>query len=75
MKRNFSELIAGFPDKYRSLMAQEPMRFKDLPKKGPEGGGIYVFSDGDRILYVGRTKQDIRSRLRTRYKAEDALLA
>ena len=75
MKRSFSELIAGFPDKYGSLMAQEPVRFEGLPKKGPVGGGIYVFSDGDRILYVGRTKQSIRSRLRAHYKADDAPLA
>ena len=75
MRRDFSELIAEFPDKYRSLMNQEPMTFEDLPETGPEGGGIYVFSDGDQIKYVGRTKQGIRSRLRQHYKADDAPLA
>lgn len=75
MKRSFDELIAGFPEKYETLMVPNPMTFDDLPGTGPEGGGIYVFSEGDSVMYVGRTKQGIRARLRGHYKAADAPLA
>lgn len=75
MKRNFIELTEGFPGKYGALMAQSSATFDDLPKTGPEEGAIYVFSKGNEILYAGRTKQSIRSRLRDHFYADDAPLA
>jgi hypothetical protein len=42
-------------------MAMSPVRYVSLPARMPERG-IYLFSEGDRHLYVGRTNR-IRRRL------------
>src|SRR5205807_3657470 len=45
----------------RGLMAMVPVRYANLPRQIPKRG-IYLFSEGDRHLYVGRTNR-IRQRL------------
>lgn len=47
--------------KYRALLAMTQVRFSALPRQMPDRG-IYLFSEGDQHLYVGRTNR-IRQRL------------
>jgi hypothetical protein len=57
----FREFVDSLDPKFRALLAMEPVRYATLPRKMPERG-IYLFSDGDKHLYVGRTNR-IRRRL------------
>ena len=49
-----------------ALLAQQQAHFQGRTVNTPDESGIYVFSDRrtSKILYVGRTKKGIRSRLR-----------
>ena len=49
-----------------ALLAQQQVHFQGRTVNTPDESGIYVFSDRrtSKILYVGRTKKGIRSRLR-----------
>jgi hypothetical protein len=58
---SFKEFVDQLEPKFRALMALPPVRYGTLPREMPERG-IYLFSDGDRHLYVGRTNR-IRRRL------------
>ena len=49
--------------KFQELMEMEPLTFETLPKTTPEGG-VYLFSNGDEHLYVGRTKRALGTRVR-----------
>jgi hypothetical protein len=61
MDRNFHQLVDRLEPKYRALMAMAPVRYSNLPRQMPERG-VYLFSEGDQHLYVGRTNR-IRQRL------------
>ncbi|GMN03724.1 hypothetical protein [Erythrobacter sp. MTPC3] len=61
MNKRFLDVISNFEDKLSRLMACDPMKFGELPLDMPKCG-VYLFSDGDRSLYVGRS-----NRLRERY--------
>jgi hypothetical protein len=57
----FRQFVESLEPKFKVLMAMAPVRYVCLPRGMPERG-IYLFSEGDRHLYVGRTNR-IRQRL------------
>jgi hypothetical protein len=61
MRAKFHDLVQGLDGKLRTLLATTPVRYATLPREMPEQG-IYLFSEGERHLYVGRTNR-IRRRL------------
>jgi hypothetical protein len=61
MNPAFASLVADLEPKFKALVAMTPVRFATLPKSIPERG-IYLFSEGDQHLYIGRTNR-IRKRL------------
>jgi hypothetical protein len=58
---DFSQLVDSVEPKFHALMAMAPVRYACLPRLMPERG-IYLFSEGDLHLYVGRTNR-LRQRL------------
>ena len=63
-------LVDGLHSKYESLISMEPVTIDAVPGKTPKGG-IYLFSDAGHHLYVGRTKRDIRARLKDHVGTSD----
>ena len=61
MSGDFTRLLETLEPKFRTLMAMQPVSYSNLPRDIPERG-IYLFSEGDRHLYVGRTNR-LRRRL------------
>lgn len=61
MSGDFQRLVESLEPKFRALMTMQPVRYSNLPCEIPVRG-IYLFSEGDRHLYVGRTNR-IRQRL------------
>lgn len=61
MNDHFRELIADLEPCFQRLMAMEPVKAATLPRGMPTAG-VYVFSEGGRHLYVGRTNR-LRARL------------
>lgn len=57
----FRELIDSLEPQFRRLVAMTPVKYGSLPRHIPSRG-IYLFSDGQRHLYVGRTNR-LRQRL------------
>ena len=62
MNRGFKRLIESLEQKYRGLVWMGPVKCPTLPRELPIRG-IYLFSDGKKHLYVGRTNR-LRERLR-----------
>src|SRR2546423_1290743 len=61
MNSEFRQLVDSLEPKLKALIAMTPVRYADLPRAMPERG-IYLFSEGGRHLYVGRTNR-LRRRL------------
>ena len=61
MNADFQQFVDSLEPKFIALMAMAPVRYARLPRQMPERG-IYLFSEGDKHLYVGRTNR-IRRRL------------
>jgi hypothetical protein len=61
MHPQFAAVVESLEPSFRRLIDMEPVRYSALPKAIP-GSGIYLFSEGPRHLYVGRSR-DIRRRL------------
>ncbi len=61
MDARFRELIDSLEPQFRQLVAMTPVKYGSLPRQIPSRG-IYLFSDGQRHLYVGRTNR-LRQRL------------
>ena len=61
MNDTFTEYIESLEPSYQRLMQMDPVTVATLPKEIPTSG-IYLFSEGDQHLYVGRTNT-IRKRL------------
>ncbi|WP_338721227.1 hypothetical protein [Devosia sp. XK-2] len=61
MDERFRALVEGLHPKFEQLVAMEPHAGVPPPTKMPVSG-IYLFSDGDKPLYVGRS-----NRLRKRF--------
>jgi len=58
----FKKVIDSLEPKFRELQEMSPVKIDRLPKSLPKSG-IYLFSEGKKYLYVGRTN-NIRRRLR-----------
>lgn len=61
MNVEFLRLTDSLEPKFRALLAMRAVRFGALPREMP-ARGIYLFSDGEAHLYVGRTNR-LRQRL------------
>ena len=61
MHPTFARLIESLEPQRLALLQMQPVHFGALPKAMPERG-IYLFSDGEEHLYVGRTNR-LRQRL------------
>jgi len=61
MNADFRSFVESLEPKFAELMAMPPVRYTNLPREMPVRG-IYLFSEGDVHLYVGRTN-GIRQRL------------
>jgi len=57
----FGDAIEGLDASFRSLLACDPITFDTRPRKLP-AAVVYLFSDGDRPIYVGRSNK-FRQRL------------
>jgi hypothetical protein len=62
MNPEFIRLVAALEPKYKALMDMAPVKYGALPRPIPIRG-IYLFSEGTKHLYVGRTN-NLRQRLR-----------
>ena len=61
MNDAFRQHVESLHPSFERLMAMRPVKVYALPKEMPKRG-IYLFSDGDSHLYVGRTNR-LRKRL------------
>ena len=61
MHKVFREFIESLEPSFQRLMRMEPVSVAALPQEIPDAG-IYLFSEGNEHLYVGRTNT-IRKRL------------
>ena len=75
MDEKFAEFANSLAPKYNELMAMRPVRIDSLPNSMPKSG-VYLFSEGESHLYVGRTRR-LRRRLieHSHLKALDAPFA
>jgi len=63
MERSFRQYIGALDPLLKRLTGMQPVTIATLPKDAPDQC-IYLFSEGGRHLYVGRTKrQSLRQRL------------
>jgi hypothetical protein len=58
---DFRQFLESLEPKFKVLMAMTPVSYRKLPSDLPERG-IYLFSEGEEHLYVGRTNR-LRRRL------------
>src|SRR5947207_2390384 len=70
MNARFREHVESLEPKFRQLITMQPLHVDSLPRQMPRSG-IYLFSEGDQHLYVGRSK---RLRHRLRYHSSDRYL-
>lgn len=61
MNAQFSRLVDTLEPRFQQLMAMAPVTYANLPQTLPRCA-IYLFSEGDEHLYVGRTG-NLRNRL------------
>jgi hypothetical protein len=62
MHDSFREYVEALHPSFERLYGMEPVKIKSIPKGAPSQC-IYLFSEGSRHLYVGRTRY-LRQRLR-----------
>src|SRR5262245_57868449 len=62
MNEVFRQHVERLHERFEALMGMEPVSLEGLPRVVPKSG-IYLFSEGQSHLYVGRSKR-IRQRLR-----------
>lgn len=70
MDQRFQKLVEDLHTKFEALIAMEPVTIASAPKDSPEGG-VYLFSEDECNLYTGRTKRNIRDRLRDHVSSAD----
>lgn len=63
MNERFKKFVDTLEPSYQRLMEMEPVTVNTLPTNIP-ASGIYLFSEGNQHLYVGRTNT-IRTRLQS----------
>lgn len=61
MDNRFAEFVESLQPSFQRLAAMSPVKVESLPKAMPKAG-IYLFSENERHLYVGRSNR-IRQRL------------
>lgn len=61
MNTEFKKYIADLEESFQQLLSMKPAKVASLPKDMPKRG-IYLFSEGEQHLYVGRST-GIRQRL------------
>ena len=62
MDARFRELVNSLEPQFQKLVNMSPVKYGALPRQMP-ARGIYLFSEGPKHLYVGRTNR-LRQRLR-----------
>lgn len=62
MNQEFKSLVESLEPNYLALIGMVPVKYRTLPREIPIRG-IYLFSEGNNHLYVGRTNR-LRERLR-----------
>jgi hypothetical protein len=62
MHPRFKTFIDSLEPKFQQLISMTPIKYCELPRDLPQRG-IYLFSEGQEHLYVGRTNR-LRERLR-----------
>jgi hypothetical protein len=55
MDSRFAKLVEELAPKLKDLLAMKPLRYGQLPLSMPEKG-VYLFSEGRKHLYIGRSK-------------------
>jgi hypothetical protein len=68
MNQRFAELVTPLEAKCQELLAMSPVEASKVPTDTPVGG-VYLFSEGEVHLYVGRTKRPICKRIRNQFGA------
>ncbi len=63
MNEAFRLHVEALHPAYERLIAAKPFQFADLAKQLLPAKGIYLFTEGDRHLYVGRTNK-LKQRLK-----------
>jgi hypothetical protein len=62
MDPSFKVFVESLEPKFYDLVSMQPIKYNKLPPHLPKKG-LYLFSEGDNHLYVGRTNR-LRERLR-----------
>ena len=62
MHEHFQRYVESLHPSFERLMQMSPVKMSGLPKELPEKC-VYLFSEGEQTLYVGRTRR-LRQRLR-----------
>ena len=62
----FRDLVVGLERQCQKLLAMRPVVAEDVPNDTPVGG-VYLFSEGSRHLYAGRTKRRLAVRIRNHF--------
>ena len=62
MESAFAQYAESLHPSFERLIAMTPVTIATLPRDAP-ASGIYLFSEGDRHLYTGRTR-NLRQRMR-----------
>lgn len=62
MHEHFKQYVESLHPSFERLMQMSPVKLSALPTRLPEKC-VYLFSEGDQTLYVGRTRR-LRQRLR-----------
>lgn len=62
MHPRFQNFVESLETKFQQLITVQPVKYHELPRDLPKKG-VYLFSEGNNHLYVGRTNR-LRDRLR-----------
>jgi hypothetical protein len=62
MHSRFQHFVESLEPNFQQLIAMRPVKYFELPRYLPKKG-LYLFSEGDNYLYVGRTNR-LKERLR-----------
>ena len=68
MNTRFKALLKALEANHEKLLEMPPIVAARLPSNTPTGG-VYLFSEGNKHLYAGRTKRRIHVRVRDQFGA------
>jgi hypothetical protein len=63
MDDRFRTMVEALEGRYQELLAMDPVPADRIPSSAP-AGGVFLFTEDDRHLYIGRTRQRIDVRVR-----------